>query len=293
MVTCLGLMLCSHHLGISNNFLFGFVLWIEVAWTMVCAPGQRALAPMFLTPAASASPWIGFSAVYYPFLGSPGLVIPATLCSSNWGWDRPRLFLAFCLQWSLDVGVARVRFGHVHCSLLGRRKVMAILPWANNATGCLWLSDKNGGAWLSLALDPVQCDSPLGWGSSLGEKRLTSLHFPLSSQTTKSALATWHPFLPSSLKELCFPKSMQPCVSGDINSDHGCESESDLLKYNPIPLAIIMGPRIECDAALTTGIRENIFGDVLGIFFRCSHRKERLLSPLPLDVVVFHYYAWA
>lgn len=86
---------------------------------------------------------------------------------------------------------------------------------------------------------------------------------------------------------------MQPCVSGDINSDHGCESESDLLKYNPIPLAIIMGPRIECDATLTTGIRENIFGDVLGIFFRCSHRKERLLSPLPLDVVVFHYYAWA
>lgn len=163
-------MLCSHHLGISNNFLFGFVLWIEVAWTMVCAPGQRALAPMFLTPAASASPWIGFSAVYYPFLGSPGLVIPATLCSSNWGWDRPTLFLAFCLQWSLDVRVARVRFGHVHCSLLGWSKVVAILPWASNAIGCLWLSDKNGGAWLSLLW--TQCNVTVPWvgAAALGRR---------------------------------------------------------------------------------------------------------------------------
>lgn len=79
----LGLLLCSHCLQILNNFLFGFLLCIEVGRAMEGAPGQRPLTPTFLPPAASASPWVRFSAVCHRFFGSPGLVIPATLCSPN------------------------------------------------------------------------------------------------------------------------------------------------------------------------------------------------------------------
>lgn len=81
----LGLLLCSPRLQILNNFLFGFVLCIEVGRTMEGAPGQRDLTPTFLPPAASPSPWVGFSAICHRFFGSPGLVVPATLCSPNQG----------------------------------------------------------------------------------------------------------------------------------------------------------------------------------------------------------------
>lgn len=90
----LGLLLCSHRLQILNNFLFGFALCIEVGQTMEAAPGQRALTLTLLPPAASASPWVGFSAVCHRFFGSPGLIIPASLCSPNQGWDRSTVSLA-------------------------------------------------------------------------------------------------------------------------------------------------------------------------------------------------------
>lgn len=61
---------------------------------MEAAPGQRASTPTFLPSAASASPWVGFSAVCRRFLGFPGLVIPSTLCSANQGWDGSTVSLA-------------------------------------------------------------------------------------------------------------------------------------------------------------------------------------------------------
>ena len=64
---------------------------------MEAAPGQRALTPTFLPPAASASPWVGFSAVCHRFFGSAGLVIPATLCSANQGGTGPLSPLPLCL----------------------------------------------------------------------------------------------------------------------------------------------------------------------------------------------------
>ena len=69
----------------------------EVGRTMEAAPGQRALTPTFLPPAASASPWVGFSAVCHRFFGSAGLVIPATLRSADQGGTGPLSPLPLCL----------------------------------------------------------------------------------------------------------------------------------------------------------------------------------------------------
>lgn len=70
---------------------------------MEAAPGQRASTPTFLPPAASASPWVGFSLFATDSLAFLAwLFLPLSALQIRVG--RVHCLPCLCVYWSMDVG---------------------------------------------------------------------------------------------------------------------------------------------------------------------------------------------